>query len=240
MILLPAIDLYKGQAVRLFKGDYAQMTVYDPVPVNTAVKFRDAGAGYIHVVDLEGAKNGETPNFDTIVEIVRESGLFVEVGGGIRTLETAEKYLSAGVRRVIFGTAAVTDPELCREAAQAFGEKAAVGVDLRDGMVAIRGWTEKSQFTFESFCDRIREAGIRTLIVTDISRDGAMKGANLSLYRTLAARYDMRIIASGGVSTLDDVRSLRDMGVYGAIIGKAYYTGAIDLSEALRTAGGEA
>ena len=240
MILLPAIDLYKGQAVRLFKGDYAQMTVYDPVPVNTAVKFRDAGAGYIHVVDLEGAKNGETPNFDTIVEIVRESGLFVEVGGGIRTLETAEKYLSAGVRRVIFGTAAVTDPELCREAAQAFGEKAAVGVDLRDGMVAIRGWTEKSQFTFESFCDRIREAGIRTLIVTDISRDGAMKGANLSLYRTLAAQCDMRIIASGGVSTLDDVRSLRDMGVYGAIIGKAYYTGAIDLSEALRTAGGEA
>ncbi len=240
MILLPAIDLYKGQAVRLFKGDYAQMTVYDPVPVNTAVKFRDAGAGYIHVVDLEGAKNGETPNFDTIVEIVRESGLFVEVGGGIRTLETAEKYLSAGVRRVIFGTAAVTDPELCREAAQAFGEKAAVGVDLRDGMVAIRGWTEKSQFTFESFCDRIREAGIRTLIVTDISRDGAMKGANLSLYRTLAARYDMRIIASGGVSTLDGVRSLRAMGVYGAIIGKAHYTGAIDLSEALRTAGGEA
>lgn len=240
MILLPAIDLYKGQAVRLFKGDYAQMTVYDPIPVNTAVKFRNAGAKYIHVVDLEGAKNGETPNFDTIVEIVRESGLFVEVGGGIRTLETAEKYLSAGVRRVIFGTAAVTDPELCREAAQAFGEKAAVGVDLRDGMVAIRGWTEKSQFTFESFCDRIREAGIRTLIVTDISRDGAMKGANLSLYRTLAARYDMRIIASGGVSTLDDVRSLRDMGVYGAIIGKAYYTGAIDLSEALRTAGGEA
>lgn len=240
MILLPAIDLYKGQAVRLFKGDYAQMTVYDPAPVNTAVKFRDAGAKYIHVVDLEGAKNGETPNFDTIVEIVRESGLFVEVGGGIRTLETAEKYLSAGVRRVIFGTAAVTDPELCREAAQAFGEKAAVGVDLRDGMVAIRGWTEKSQFTFESFCDRIREAGIRTLIVTDISRDGAMKGANLSLYRTLAERYDMRIIASGGVSTLDDVRSLRDMGVYGAIIGKAYYTGVIDLSEALRTAGGEA
>ena len=240
MILLPAIDLYKGQAVRLFKGDYSQMTVYDPVPVHMALKFKEAGASCIHVVDLEGAKTGETPNFDAIVEIVNKSGLFIEVGGGIRSLETAEKYLSAGVRRVIFGTAAVTDPGLCREAASAFGEKAAVGVDLRDGFVAIRGWTEKSELGFEAFCDGMRDAGITTLIVTDISRDGAMKGTNLSLYRTLADKYDMRIIASGGVSTADDIRALRDMGMYGAIIGKAYYTGAIDLREALDIAGGEA
>ncbi len=240
MILLPAIDLYKGQAVRLYKGDYDQMTVYDTVPVNTALKFREAGAGYIHVVDLEGAKTGETPNYETICEIVKKSGLFIEVGGGIRTLETAEKYLSAGVRRVIFGTAAVTDPGLCREAAQAFGEKAAVGVDLRDGFVAIRGWTEKSSLGFESYCDQMQRAGISTLIVTDISRDGAMKGTNLSLYRKLADQYDMRIIASGGVSTYDDIRALCGMGLYGAIIGKAYYTGAIDLKEALHILGGEA
>lgn len=239
MILLPAIDLYRGQAVRLYKGDYDQMTVYDPVPVHTALKFREAGAKYIHVVDLEGAKDGTTPNFDTISEIVRESGLFIEVGGGIRTLETAEKYLSAGVSRVIFGTAAVTDPGLCREAAQAFGEKAAVGVDLRDGFVAIRGWTEKTAYSFESFCKAMQNAGIKTLIVTDISRDGAMQGTNLSLYRTLSKNYSMRFIASGGVSSLSDIRVLRDLGLYGAIVGKAYYSGAIDLKTALETAGGE-
>lgn len=240
MIIFPAIDIIGGQCVRLVRGDYATAAKVAEDPLETAKKFEAAGAEWIHMVDLDGAKAGYPVNTEIYQNIAQNTGLKVEVGGGIRTLETAEKYLSAGVRRVIFGTAAVTDPELCQEAAQAFGEKAAVGVDLRDGMVAIRGWTEKSQFTFESFCDRIREAGICTLIVTDISRDGAMKGANLSLYRTLSAQCDMRIIASGGVSTLDDVRSLRDMGVYGAIIGKAYYTGAIDLSEALRTAGGEA
>ncbi len=236
MILLPAIDLYGGRAVRLYKGDYSRMTVYDENPTRTARKFKEAGATYMHLVDLEGAKSGGTPNFETVCSLIRESGISAEVGGGIRTLETAERYLHAGAARIIFGTAAVTDPGLCREAAQAFGARVAVGADIHDGVVAIHGWTEKSAYGFEDFCERMQKAGIQTLICTDISRDGAMRGTNLALYRRLSTQYQMHIIASGGISTLDDIRSLRDMGIYGAILGKAYYTGAVALPEALRIA----
>ncbi len=238
MILLPAIDLYDGKAVRLYKGDYNRMTVYDPDPIHTAQNFKEAGAQFMHLVDLEGAKSGNTPNFDTICSLIQESGLEAEVGGGIRTLEVAERYLRAGASRVIFGTAAVTDPGLCREAAQAFGAHAAVGVDVRDGKVAIHGWTEQSAYGLEEFCEKMQQAGIQTLICTDISRDGAMHGTNLSLYRKLTAQYQMNFIASGGVSTLSDIQALRDMGLYGAILGKAYYTGAISLKEALCAAEG--
>ena len=236
MNIFPAIDIYEGSAVRLFKGDYAQMTVYDKEPLRVAQKFADAGAEYIHLVDLEGAKTGLTPNIETIANIVKNTSLFVELGGGIRSMETIEKYLSIGVNRVILGTAAITNATLVDEAIQAYGEKIAVGVDVKDGFVAIKGWTEKSEFTFEDFCKKMQDKGVKTLICTDISKDGAMKGTNRELYRRLNSELQVNIVASGGVSTIDDVRALSKMGLYGAIIGKAYYTGAIDLKEAIEVA----
>jgi phosphoribosylformimino-5-aminoimidazole carboxamide ribotide isomerase len=239
MILLPAIDLYGGQAVRLYKGDYSQMTVYDKEPIRAAVKMELQGATHLHLVDLEGAKTGQTPHLPVIRNIVNNSRLFVEVGGGIRSLETIEGYLNAGARRVILGTAAVQAPEFAAQAIRAFGEAIAIGVDIKDGMVATHGWTQTSTFSCEDFCRRMQDAGVATIICTDISRDGAMRGANLELYRQLHATYDVDIIASGGVSNLEDIRALRDAGIHGAIIGTAYYTGAIQLPEALRLAGRE-
>lgn len=236
MKIFPAIDLYEGQAVRLFKGDYAQMTVYSPDPVRVALDFQQQGATCLHLVDLEGAKTGDTPNLQVISDIVANTQLFTEVGGGIRSMETIRTYLEHGVDRVILGTAAVTNEAFLREAVSTWGNKVAVGVDIRDGFVAIKGWTEKSQYTFEAFCQKLQQIGVQTLVCTDISRDGAMRGANLELYRTLSRTYQMDIIASGGVSSLEDIRALRAMELYGAIIGKAYYTGAIDLRQAIEVA----
>jgi len=236
MRLFPAIDLYEGKAVRLFKGDYDQMTVYSENPAEVAKAFQDAGAKYMHLVDLEGAKTGLTPNLSVIQRIAETVDLFIEVGGGIRSMQTIEAYLSAGVDRVILGTAAVTDPAFLKTALEKYGEKIAVGVDIKDGFVAIKGWTETSAYTAESFFEDMQALGVKTIICTDISRDGAMKGTNRELYRELSKKFSMDIIASGGVSDLEDVRSLRDMDLYGAIIGKAYYTGAIDLREALEVA----
>ena len=236
MNIFPAIDLYEGAAVRLFKGDYNQMTVYDKNPLNIAKKFEECGAQYLHMVDLEGAKTGLTPNLQTIENIVRKTSLFVELGGGIRSMETVDKYLSIGVSRVILGTAAITDEAFLDEAIAKYGEKIAVGVDIKDGFVAIKGWTEKSQYTFEDFCKKMQDKGVRTLICTDISKDGAMKGTNRELYKSLSESLSLDIIASGGVSSIDDVKALREMNLYGAIIGKAYYTNAIDLKEAIEVA----
>ena len=236
MKIFPAIDLYEGKAVRLFKGDYQQMTVYSDDPVSVAMAFERQGATCLHVVDLEGAKTGETPNLSVIQDIKRKTNLFTEVGGGIRSMDTVRIYLNSGVNRVILGTAAVTDEEFLKMAVKEYGDKIAVGVDIRDGYVAIKGWTEKSQYSFEEFCQKMQFLGVKTMICTDISRDGAMRGANLELYRTLSARYEMDIVASGGVSTMEDVQALRDMNLYGAIIGKAYYTGAIDLQKAIEVA----
>ncbi len=236
MNIFPAIDLYEGKAVRLYKGDYGQMTVYSDDPVSVAKEFQAKGAKYLHLVDLEGAKTGETPNLDVISAIVSQTELFTEVGGGIRSMEVIRTYLEHGVDRVILGTAAVTNEAFLKEAVAAYGEKIAVGVDIKDGYVAIKGWTEKSQYTFEAFCQKVQALGVKTLICTDISRDGAMRGANLELYKTLSKAYSMDIIASGGVSSMEDIRSLRAMELYGAIIGKAYYTGAIDLAEAIKEA----
>lgn len=236
MLIYPAIDLFSGKAVRLYKGDYNQMTVYSDTPASVAEHFRNCGATHMHIVDLEGAKSGSTPNFETILEIKKRSGLFCEVGGGIRDLQTAEKYLTNGIDRVILGTAAVTTPGLVAEAVSQFGNKIAVGIDIRDGFVAIKGWTEKSCLEAFSFCEQMQEIGVNTLICTDISRDGAMKGTNHELYRQLQNRFSIQIIASGGVSSIEDIRALREINTYGAIIGKAYYTGAIDLSEALEVA----
>lgn len=236
MYIYPAIDLYEGKAVRLFKGDYAQMTVYNENPAEVAKAFAAAGSKHIHLVDLEGAKKGSPANLDTIRKIREAADLFVEVGGGIRDLETIERYLSIGVDRVILGTAAVTDPVFLETALAKYGEKIAVGVDLKDGCVAIKGWTEKSELTADAFFEKMQNLGVKTVICTDISRDGAMKGTNRELYKELSSKYSIDLIASGGVSTLEDVAALREMNLHGAIIGKAYYIGAIDLKEAIEVA----
>lgn len=237
MIIFPAIDLYGGKAVRLYKGDYQNMTVYSENPLEVAKDFEARGATHIHMVDLEGAKDGTTPNLSVVRQIAQSTDLFVEIGGGIRDMETVRTYLSAGVSRVILGTAAITDEAFLREAVKTYGEKIAVGADVRDGYIAIKGWLETSAWTLEDFLAKMQSIGVKTVICTDISRDGAMRGTNLELYSKLSASFGMDIVASGGVSTLTDVEELRRMDLYGAIIGKAYYTGAIDLRQAIEVAG---
>ena len=236
MYIYPAIDLYGGKAVRLFKGDYDQMTVYSDDPVSVAKDFAAAGASHIHLVDLEGAKIGKPANLETIAKIVETTGLFAEVGGGIRDMETVDSYLGIGVSRVILGTAAVKDPDFLMAALQKYGEKIAVGVDLKDGFVAIKGWTETSDLKAEEFFEKMQNLGVKTIICTDISRDGAMKGTNRELYRSLSEKFDIDLIASGGVSSMEDVTALAEMKLHGAIIGKAYYIGAIDLKQAVEAA----
>ena len=236
MKIFPAIDLYNGKAVRLFKGDYNQMTVYSDKPEQIALDFYSQGAKYMHVVDLEGAKTGGTPNLETIKKLVLSTDAFVEVGGGIRSLDVIEKYVQVGVNRVILGTSAVTDPNFLRSAVENFGDKIAVGVDIKDGYVAIKGWTENSHLEGISFCKSMQDLGVKTIICTDISKDGAMQGTNHALYKTLSNTLDLNIIASGGVSSIDDVKKLKALGIYGAIIGKAYYTGAISIKEAVEVA----
>ncbi len=236
MYIFPAIDLYEGKAVRLLHGDYNKMTVYSDNPAEFAADFEAQGAGHIHIVDLEGAKTGETPNLEVIKSIVNKTNLFAEVGGGIRSMETIKKYIDGGVGRVILGTAAVKNPAFLEEALAAYGEKIAVGVDIKDGMVSIHGWTEKSAFSTMDFCEKMQNLGVKTLICTDISRDGAMRGTNLELYQTLSKRFSMQIIASGGVSSLHDIEELAKMKLYGAIVGKAYYEKAFSIREAIEVA----
>ena len=236
MYIFPAIDLFEGKAVRLFKGDYNQMTVYNENPTAVALDFAAQGASHLHLVDLEGAKSGLTPNLPTVRAILEKTGMFTEIGGGIRSMETVKTYLDAGISRVILGTAAVTDPDFLRRAADAYGDKIAVGADIKDGKIAIRGWTETSDLSPDAFCRRMQQLGVETVICTDVSKDGAMMGANHGLYRDLSARFKMNFIASGGVSSMEDVRRLAEMELHGAIIGKAYYTGAINLKEAIEVA----
>ena len=236
MKIFPAIDLYDGKAVRLFKGDYAQMTVYGNDPIAIAKEFEKQGAEYIHVVDLEGAKKGYPAHLDVIKGIAEETDLFIETGGGIRDMQTVDLYLSSGANRVILGTAAVTDEAFLMAAIEKYGEKIAVGADIADGKIAIKGWLEKSDYTADAFFAKMQKLGVKTIICTDISKDGAMKGTNLALYQSLSEKYSVDIIASGGVSAISDVKALAEMNVYGAIIGKAYYIGAIDLREAIEVA----
>ena len=236
MNIFPAIDLYEGKAVRLFKGDYAKMTVYSENPTEIALDFKNQGASFMHVVDLEGAKSGDTPNLKTVERLVLATDAFVEVGGGIRSLEVIEKYIGIGVKRVILGTAALTDRAFLLKALDRYGEAIAVGVDIKDDCVAIKGWTENSEIKAMDFCRELDRIGVKTVISTDISKDGAMQGANHELYKRLSSEVGIQIIASGGVSSIEDVKKLREMELYGAIIGKAYYTGAIKLSEAIEVA----
>ena len=236
MLIFPAIDLFDKKAVRLYKGDYAQMTVYSENPLEVAKSFKAAGAEYIHMVDLEGAKDGTTPNFDIVAAVAKESGLKVEIGGGIRNEETVKRYLDAGVMRVILGTAAVSDSEFLESVCRKYGDRIAVGADLKDGEVAVKGWTEGSGIDGMAFLEKMQSLGVKTVICTDISRDGAMRGTNRELYKILSEKFSMDIVASGGVSTIDDVKALSEMDIYGAIIGKAIYTGDIDLKEAIEVA----
>ncbi|MBQ9086620.1 MAG: 1-(5-phosphoribosyl)-5-[Clostridia bacterium] len=236
MIIFPAIDLYDKKAVRLYRGDYREMTVYSNDPLSVAKSFEKKGATHIHMVDLEGARDGTTPNLGVVEQVARTTSLFVEIGGGIRDMETVEKYFAAGVSRVILGTAAVNDRAFLAKAVEAYGEKIAVGADVKDGYIAIKGWLEKSQVTLDAFLSDMETLGVKTVICTDISKDGAMRGTNRELYQSLSERYSIDLVASGGVSDLEDIQALRDMNLYGAIIGKAYYTGAIDLKEALEVA----
>lgn len=236
MLIFPAIDLYGGNAVRLYKGDYDQMTVYDTDPVAVARRFAAAGATHVHLVDLEGAKDGTTPHLDLICRIKAETGLFCEVGGGIRSREVIDRYLQAGVDRVILGTAAVSDPDLLNAAVAAYGNRVAVGVDIKDGNVAVKGWRETANLDAFTFCKHLQDVGVGAIICTDISKDGAMQGANADLYRQLSQALTVPLVASGGVSSMEDIHRLKALNLYGAIVGKAYYVGAIDLKEAIEVA----
>ena len=236
MIILPAIDLLGRKAVRLLKGDYNQVTVYSDSPLEVAEKFKSLGATHIHMVDLDGAKYGTAPNMDIVAEVAEKTGLFIEIGGGIRSMKTVKKYIDAGISRVILGTAAICDEDFLKEAVKAYGEKIAVGADVKDGKIAVKGWLEQSDVTLDEFFLKMQDLGVKNIICPAISRDGAMRGTNLELYRELSEKYSLDITASGGVSSIEDVKRLREMNLYGAIIGKAYYTGAVDLEEAIEVA----
>ena len=238
MKIIPAIDLMGGKAVRLIKGDYGQVTVYSDTPLKVAKYFEECGAEYLHVVDLDGAKSGNTDNFDTIKAILKETKLSVEIGGGIRDMDTVKKYIDAGADRIILGTAAVTDKEFLKKAVSEYKKNITVGVDVKDGMVAIKGWTELADVTCFEFCRYLQDLGVETVICTDISKDGMMSGTNIELYSQLCQSFSMKIIASGGVSDMDNIRTLSGMNVFGAIVGKAIYTGDVDLKEAIAAAEG--
>lgn len=236
MEIFPAIDLYDNKAVRLFKGDYSRMTVYADNPLSVAQTFERKGATHIHVVDLAGAKEGKPVHLNIVKSIAENTRLFIEIGGGIRNMQTIESYLTAGADRVILGTSAVNDEAFLKEALTRYKERIAVGADIVDGKIAVKGWIEKSNYGVDDFLEKMQNLGVKTVICTDVSKDGAMRGTNRELYKELSKKYDMQIIASGGVSDLEDIRALKSVGVYGAIVGKAYYIGAIDLAEAIEVA----
>jgi len=236
MKIFPAIDLMGGQAVRLMQGDYNQKTVYSLSPVSVAQDFAKAGASCLHLVDLDGAKDGTLANFDTVKQIIAATSMFAEIGGGIRTEERIVQYLDAGAGRVILGTIAVKDPDFTARMVSKYGEKIAVGVDARDGFVATDGWLNASGVDSFAFCTQLRDMGVKTVIYTDIACDGAMRGTNLPAYERLSKIENLHVVASGGVSSLDEIRTLAGMRLSGAILGKALYTGALDLSDAIAAA----
>ena len=237
MQIFPAIDLSGGKVVRLYQGDYEKMTVYGADPCAVARDFMAAGAKYLHVVDLDGAKDGTLANFESISALAKQGGLYIEVGGGIRTEERIAKYLDLGVGRCILGTIAVKDFDFTRRMARKYGDKIAVGVDARDGYVAVSGWLETSKEKGVDFCRRLYDAGVQTVIYTDISRDGAEQGTNLALYRELARIEGLNITASGGVSSIAELKELQAIGTHAAILGKALYTGRLDLADVIKEVG---
>lgn len=233
MIILPAIDLINSKVVRLLRGDYSKVTEYALDPIEVAVGFKKDGAEHIHLVDLDGAKIGQPKNMEIIGEIIKASKLNAEIGGGIRTAKTVETYINLGAKRVILGTSALQDKELLKNLVKDFGSAISVGVDVLNGFVAVKGWTEISNVTIDEFMKELCDLGVDNVICTDITKDGAMVGTNLVLYKELAKNYSLKITASGGVSSLDDVKELKKSNVYGAIIGKALYNGGLQLKDAL-------
>lgn len=235
MKIFPAIDLRDGKAVRLFQGDYDQMTVYSEDPVEIARSFKAKGAEHLHLVDLDGAKDGRLVNFETIKAIVEQVDMFVEVGGGIRDEERIRQYLDLGVGRVILGTIAVKEPKFLEEMVGKYGEKIAVGVDARDGYVAINGWKEITRQESFAFCEYLNKIGVKTVIYTDISRDGGLQGTNMEAYKRLQQIEGLDVVASGGISFPEEITALKDV-VSAAILGKALYSGKLDLAEAVELA----
>lgn len=236
MNIFPAIDIIDGKAVRLFKGDYNKKTVYNDSPLCVAKGFEEAGASYLHLVDLDGAKSGDTPNYEIIKAIAQNTSLKIEIGGGIRSEEVIKRYLDAGVMRVILGTIAIENPEFTAEMTAKYKDAIAVGIDISNGFVATRGWTDITKVSCDEMFARMEKIGVKTVICTDISKDGAMMGTNLKLYKELKSKYNIDIVASGGVSSIEDVIALKAMDIYGAILGKALYVGAVDLAKAIEVA----
>lgn len=235
MIIFPAIDLRDGKVVRLHQGDYDQMTIYSEDPLAVARSFKEAGASHLHVVDLDGARGGTPENYGVVQRLIQASGLEVQVGGGIRNRERIEIYLGLGAKRVILGTAAITDQTFLKEMVELFGDAIAVGVDVKDGLAAINGWEKTTAINGVEFCKSLAELGVKTVIYTDIAKDGGMQGTNLEVYRELAQIPGINIIASGGISFEEEIVELSGL-VYGAILGKALYSGILDLSNCVRLA----
>ncbi len=236
MIIFPAIDIINGQVVRLKEGDYAKTTGYSVTPTEAAAQFSTQGATHLHIVDLDGAKSGNADNAAIIENIVKKCNMFVEVGGGIRSLEAVKKYVDCGVKRVILGTAAVKDEEFLDKALENFGDIIAVGVDAKGGKVAVKGWTEITDIDSLEFCRRLKSKGVTNVIYTDISKDGLMQGTNLEIYEVLCQTYYPKITASGGITELREIEALKKMGIYATILGKSLYEKAIDLKAAIRVA----
>ena len=239
MQIFPATDILGGKVVRLTKGDYNQVKIYADSPAEMALEFMKDGATNLHMVDLDGAKDGLPVNFDAIREAAKIDGLFIEVGGGIRNMQRIEDYLSLGVKRVILGTAAIRNYPFVEEAVKEFGSAVAVGVDAKEGLVAVSGWQETTNVNSVEFCKKLRDTGISTVIYTDISKDGMLSGTNLEIYRELSEIKGLDIVASGGITFAHEIETLREMNIYGAIVGKAVYEGKLSLKDALAAAGGQ-
>ena len=239
MQIFPATDIIGGKVVRLTKGDYNEVKIYADSPAEMALEFMKAGATNLHMVDLDGAKHGSPVNFDAIREAAQIKGLFIEVGGGIRDIKRIEDYLGLGVMRVILGTAAVKNYPFVEEVVKEFGDAVAVGVDAKNGLVAVNGWQETTTVNSVEFCKKLRDTGVKTVIYTDISKDGMLSGTNIEIYKELSKIEGLDIVASGGITFVDEIKTLADMDIYGAILGKAIYEGKLDLKEALAAAGGK-
>lgn len=236
MIIYPAVDIKDGRCVRLVQGQFNDVTIYSDNPVEMALNFEKMGAQYLHVVDLDGARLGEPRNIAVISEMAVKMGIPLQLGGGIRTIEMIEIILCKGMQRVILGTSAVRDPNLIRKAVGTFGSNLAVAIDARDGMVAIEGWAKTSEFTAIGFAKKMEELGAKTIIYTDISRDGMLSGPNLKAMEEMSKAVNIEVIASGGVRNIEDIKNLRETGMSGVIVGKALYTGDVDLREAIKIA----
>lgn len=236
MQIFPATDILGGKVVRLTKGDYNQVKIYADSPAEMALEFMKDGATNLHMVDLDGAKDGAPVNFEAIREAAKIKDLFIEVGGGIRDMKRVEDYLSLGVKRVILGTAAIRNYPFVEEAVKKFGKAIAVGVDAKDGFVAVSGWQETTSVKSVEFCKKLRDTGVATVIYTDISKDGMLSGTNLEVYSELSEIKGLDIVASGGITFVNEIEKLRDMNIYGAIVGKAVYEGKLSLKDALKAA----